>query len=145
VDKVAPELRQALTHTGAEPARAAAAGTQYRALLAIVGALHRAGVPIVAGTDLAVPGHSLHRELELYVEAGFTPMQAILSATLQAARAMGLERESGTLRPGLRADVLVVDGDPLARISDTRKVHLVVANGRLFEPAPLWRSVGFTP
>jgi imidazolonepropionase-like amidohydrolase len=145
VDKVAPELRQALTHTGAEPARADAAQRQYRTLLAIVGALHRAGVPIVAGTDLAVPGYSLHRELELYVEAGFTPMAAIQSATLQAARAMGLERESGTVRPGLRADVLVVDGDPLARISDMRKVRLVIANGRPFEPAPLWRSVGFTP
>ena len=145
VDKVAPELRAALTHTGAPPERAAAAKAQYRTLLAIVGALHRAGVPIVAGTDLAVPGHSLHRELELYVEAGFTPMEAIQSATLQAARAMGLERESGTLRRGLRADVLVVDGNPLARISDTRNVRLVVANGRVFEPAPLWRSVGFTP
>jgi imidazolonepropionase-like amidohydrolase len=145
VDKVAPELRQALTHTGAEPARAEAAQRQYRTLLQIVGALHQAGVPIVAGTDLAVPGHSLHRELELYVEAGFTPMAAIQSATLQAARAMGLEHESGTVRPGLRADVLVVDGDPLARISDTRNVRLVIANGRPFEPAPLWRSVGFTP
>ena len=145
VDKVAPELRAALTHTGAPPERAVAAKAQYRTLLAIVRALHRAGVAIVAGTDLAVPGHSLHRELELYVEAGFTPMEAIQSATLQAARAMGLERESGTLRPGLRADVLVVDGNPLARISDTRNVRLVVANGRVFEPAPLWRSVGFTP
>jgi imidazolonepropionase-like amidohydrolase len=72
-------------------------------------------------------------------------MEAIQSATLQAARAMGLERESGTIRAGLRADVLVVDGDPLARISDTRNVRLVIAHGRPYEPAPLWRSVGFTP
>jgi imidazolonepropionase-like amidohydrolase len=144
-DKVAPELRQSLSHTGVDSAQAAGAQAQFRTRLAIIGALHRAGVPIVAGTDLAVPGHSLHRELELYVEAGFTPMEAIQSATLLAARAMGLERESGTIRPGLRADVLVVNGDPLQRISDTRKVRIVIANGRSFEPAPLWRSVGFMP
>lgn len=143
--KVAPELRVALEHTGAPPARAAAAAARFHTLLDIVGALHRGGVPLVAGTDVGVPGHSLHRTLELFVQAGMTPMEAIQSATLEAARAMGLEHESGTLRPGLRADVLVVDGDPLTRISDTRKVRLVIAGGRRYDPAPLWRSVGFTP
>jgi imidazolonepropionase-like amidohydrolase len=143
--KVAPELRVAIEHTGVEPARAAAAAARFHTMLDIIGALHRAGVPLVAGTDVAVPGYSLHRTLELFVQAGMTPMEAIQSATLVPARAMGLEQESGTLRPGLRADVLVVDGDPLARISDTRKVRLVVAGGRRYEPAPLWRSVGFTP
>jgi imidazolonepropionase-like amidohydrolase len=145
VAKVAPELRGDLEHSGASPARAALAAARLQTLLAIIGALHRAGVPIVAGTDMAVPGYSLHRELELYVQAGMTPMEAIQAATLQSARAMGLERESGTLRPGLRADVLVVDGDPLSRIADTRNVRLVIANGRRYDPAPLWRSVGFTP
>ena len=145
VDKVAPELRQALTHTGAEPAEAAKAQAQFRTLLEIIGALHRAGVPIVAGTDLTVPGYSLHREMELYVQAGFTPMEAIQAATVVPARAMGLEKESGALQPGMRADVLVVNGRPLERISDTRNVRFVIADGRYFEPAPLWRSVGFTP
>jgi len=145
VDKVAPELRQSLTHTGAEPAEAAKAQAQFQTLLAIIGAMHRAGVPIVAGTDLTVPGYSIHREMELYVQAGFTPMEAIQAATLVPARAMGLEKESGTLQPGMRADVLVVNGNPLERISDTRNVRFVIADGRYFEPAPLWRSVGFTP
>lgn len=145
VDKVAPELRQALTHTGAEPAEAAKAQVQFHTMLEIIGALHRAGVPIVAGTDLTVPGYSLHREMELYVQSGFTPMEAIQAATIVPARAMGLDKESGTLRPGMRADVLVVDGDPLERISDTRNVRFVIADGRYFEPAPLWKSVGFTP
>ncbi len=63
--------------------------------VAIVGALHRAGIPIVAGTDQAVPGHSLHRELELYVQAGFTPMEAIQAATTVPARVMGLDKELG--------------------------------------------------
>lgn len=145
VDKVAPELRQSLTHTGAAPADTARRRAQFETQLQIIGALHQAGVPIVAGTDLTVPGYSLHREMELYVKAGFTPMEAIQAATLVPARAMGLEKESGTLQPGMRADVLVVNGNPLERISDTRNVRFVIADGRYFEPAPLWRSVGFTP
>jgi len=92
-----------------------------------------------------VPGYSLHREIELYVQAGFTPMEAIQAATIVPARAMGLEKESGTLQPGMRADILVVNGNPLERISDTRNVRFVIADGRYFEPAPLWKSVGFTP
>ena len=146
VDKVAPELRQALTHTGAEPgAEAAKARAQFETMLEIIGALHKAGVPIVAGTDLTVPGYSLHREIELYVQAGFTPMEAIQAATIVPARAMGLDKESGTLQPGMRADILVVNGNPLERISDTRNVRFVIANGHYFDPAPLWESVGFTP
>lgn len=145
VDKVAPELRQSLTHTGAAPADTAKRRAQFETMLQIIGALHQAGVPIVAGTDLTVPGYSIHREIELYVQAGFTPMEAIQSATLVPARAMGLEKESGTLQPGMRADILVVNGNPLERIADTRNVRFVIADGRYFEPAPLWRSVGFTP
>ncbi len=145
IEKVAPEIAPSLTHTGVAPDRAARAATQFKELIAIIGALHAAGVPIMAGTDQGVPGYTLHRELELYVQAGFTPMEAIQAATLVPARALGLQDDSGTLRPGLRADVLVVNGNPLQRISDTRNVRFVVANGRYFEPAPLWRSVGFTP
>ena len=85
------------------------------------------------------------RELELYVKAGFTPMEALQAATLEPARALGLERETGTIAPGKRADMVVVDGDPLADIANLRKVWLVVANGKQYRPAPLWRSVGFEP
>jgi imidazolonepropionase-like amidohydrolase len=143
--KVAPELRSALLHTGASAADSARAQAQLRDLLAITGALHRAGVTVVAGTDQSVPGHSLHRELELYVQAGFTPMEAIQSATVVPARVMHLDGETGTIAAGKRADLLVVDGNPLERFSDLRRVWLVVAGGRRFEPAPLWRSVGFQP
>ena len=69
----------------------------------IVGALHRAGIPVVAGTDQTVPGHSLHREIELYVQAGFTPMEAIQAATIVSARAMGIDKESGTSKRGSAA------------------------------------------
>lgn len=145
ISKVPPALAAPLTHTGAPAGKEEQASRWFGGLLSVLGALHRAGVPIVAGTDQGVPGHSLHRELELYVRAGFTPMEAIQSATLQSARALGLERESGTISRGKLADLLVLDGDPLADISNTRKVWLVVANGRRFRPAPLWRSVGFEP
>ena len=107
--------------------------------------LHAAGIPIVAGTDQAIPGYSLHRELERYVEAGFTAREAIQSATIIPARALGVENESGSLEVGKRADVLLLDADPLLDIHNTRTVWRTVAAGAVYDPAPLWRSVGFTP
>ena len=77
--------------------------------IAIIGALHRAGVPIVAGTDQTVPGYSLYREIELYVQAGFTPMEAIQAATIVPARVMGVDKELGTVEAGKRADVIILD------------------------------------
>jgi imidazolonepropionase-like amidohydrolase len=102
-------------------------------------------VTIVAGTDQAVPGHSLHRELELYVDAGFTPMEAIQAATIVPARAMKKDKELGTIEAGKRADFILVDGDPLADIHALRKIRIVVAQGKAYDPAKLWRSVGFAP
>jgi imidazolonepropionase-like amidohydrolase len=145
VTKVAPELAEALTHTGASPLMAPRAASLFARHLAAVRILHRAGVPIVAGTDQTVPGYSLHRELELYVLAGFTPMEAIQAATIVPARVMHLDAEVGTVTAGKRADLLLIDGHPLQRIADTRNVVLVVANGRRYDPAPLWRSVEFAP
>jgi hypothetical protein len=141
--KVAPELKTAMTSfvsKGSEPLRRI-----LDSWLNVLGQLHRAGIPIVAGTDQSIPGHSLHKELELYVQAGFTPIEALQAATTVPAKVMGLEKEVGSLSPGKRADIVVVDGDPSRRISDTRKVWLVLANGRPYRPAPLWESVGFTP
>ncbi|HEX3584352.1 MAG TPA: amidohydrolase family protein, partial [Candidatus Angelobacter sp.] len=77
--------------------------------------------------------------------AGFTPMEAIQSATLVAARAMGMEKDAGTIEAGKRADVIVVDGNPLENISDIRKVSTVFAGGRMYQPAPLWTAVEFKP
>jgi imidazolonepropionase-like amidohydrolase len=145
VARVAPELAGPLNHTGVPAADSAAAQARFADLLSIIGALHRAGVPIVAGTDQAVPGYSLHREMELYVKAGFTPMEAIQAATLVPARAMGVQHDVGTLTAGKRADILVVEGNPLEDITALRNVRLVVAGGRRYEPAPMWESVGFLP
>ena len=114
-------------------------------MLRVILALHEAGVPIVAGSDQGIPGYTLHREVELYVAAGFTPMAAIQAATLVPARVMGLDAESGSITPGKRADLLVVEGNPLEDIRALRRVYLTVAAGRRFRPAPLWESVGFRP
>jgi len=145
IDKIAPELRTPLNNTGVPPEREAAARLRFERMVDAVRAMHRAGIPIVAGTDQTVPGHSLHRELELYVRAGFTPMEALQSATLVPARVMGLERETGTVQPGKAADLVLLDADPLADISNTRRIHSVIAGGRVYDPAVLWRAVGFEP
>ena len=111
--------------------------------LAVIGALHRAGVTIVPGSDTGLVGYGLHREIELYVEAGMTPMEAIQSATIVSARAMGLDHESGTIEVGKRADLMLVDGNPLENIRDLREVSRVIVNGRMYNPNELWESVGF--
>lgn len=113
--------------------------------LTVIGALHRAGIPVVPGSDTGLPGHGLHREIELYVEAGMTPLDAIRSATIVSARAMGLDRELGTVEAGKRADLILVRGNPLKDIRALRQVTRVITAGRVYDPAALWRSVGFTP
>jgi imidazolonepropionase-like amidohydrolase len=143
--RVAPEMREGLETIGVPPQKGEQMAAVFRSMVATVRLLHQAGVPIVAGTDQSVPGFSLDREIELHVQAGFTPMEAIQSATLVAARAMGMEKDSGTIEPGKRADVIVVDGNPLENISDIRKVSTVFAGGKMYEPAALWTSVGFKP
>jgi len=143
--KVAPELRAPLRGFGLDANDAAAGGRTFRRYVELVGKLHAAGIPIVAGTDQVVPGHSLHRELELYVQAGLTPLQAIQSATVVPARVMGLDRDVGTIAPGLRADLIVLDANPLADIRNIRTVRWVMANGVMYPTAGLWESIGFTP
>ena len=110
-----------------------------------IGALHRAGITIVAGTDQTVPGYSLHREIELYAQAGFTPMEAIQAATIVPARVMGVDKEVGTIEAGKRADLIVLNGNPLDDIHNTRNVAYVITNGVMYNCAELWKSVGFKP
>ncbi|GAB5415247.1 MAG: amidohydrolase family protein [Congregibacter sp.] len=115
--------------------------------------LHDAGVMLVAGTDAPYPGvtlgEGLHRELELLVEAGLTPLEAIQAATQNAAKLMGAEEEWGTLAAGRRADLLVIDGRPDEDISDTRKIDMVIQRGVILDRATLrldpQRDPGFMP
>jgi len=145
IAKVAPELAGPLNNTGQPAAAAPQAKATYEMWLSTISALHRAGITIIAGTDQAVPGHSLHREIELYVKAGFTPMEAIQAATIVPARVMNQDKEVGTVEAGKRADLILVEGNPLESISNLRNVRWVVAAGRLFKTADLWQSVGFKP
>jgi imidazolonepropionase-like amidohydrolase len=145
VAKVAPELQAILTDVGPPSPATPMQEKTFAKDLVIVGALHRAGVPIVAGTDQTVPGHSLHREIELYVQAGFTPMEAIQAATVVPARVMGLDKELGTIEAGKRADITILGANPLESIRNIRQVEFVITNGAMYNCAELWRSVGFQP
>jgi len=102
-----------------------------KALLRLVKMLYDAGVPIVAGTD-SMPGFALHRELELYVEAGIPAPQVLRIATIGAARVMKRDGELGSIRPGKLADMILVDGNPATRISDIRRVTLVIKDGNIY-------------
>jgi imidazolonepropionase-like amidohydrolase len=107
--------------------------------LKLVGAMHRAGVPILAGTDLSLayvyPGFSLHDELAFLVEAGLSPLEALETATVGPARFLGLE--GGTIEAGKTADLVLLDADPLADIRNTRRIAGVVVNGRWLGPEEL--------
>jgi imidazolonepropionase-like amidohydrolase len=141
----APYTLTSVIGTAGSPATNAPQGARLSDQFAVLRALYQAGIPIVAGTDKAVPGHSVHRELELYLQAGLTPMQVIQLATSGAARVMGMDREVGTVEAGKRADLILVQGNPLENFADLRRVSGVIANGRLYDPGELWKSVGFRP
>jgi imidazolonepropionase-like amidohydrolase len=145
VAHVAPELQAILAEAGPPTPHTELQEKIVQKDIVIIGALHHAGVPIVAGTDQTVPGYSLYREIELYAQAGFTPMEAIQAATIVPARVMGLDKEVGTVEAGKRADVIILDGNPLESIHNIRKVEFVITNGVMYNSAELWRSVGFKP
>jgi imidazolonepropionase-like amidohydrolase len=112
----------------------------YRKLVELVGAMHKAGVPVVAGTDGS--GLELVRELELYVEAGFTPAEALAAATVVPARLVGADGHTGTIAVGKDADLVLVDGDPSKSVGDLRHTRLVLMDGKLMEADKLRAAVG---
>jgi imidazolonepropionase-like amidohydrolase len=117
----------------------------YQKNLEIVGAMRRAGVEILAGTDLGnpyvLPGFSLHDELALLVKAGLTPMEALQAATRNPARYLGRLDSTGTVEKGKLADLVLLDADPLADIANTQKIDSVILNGRLIPKAELQRMM----
>ena len=120
----------------------------YRAswsrMLALTRAMHRAGVTLVAGTD-SIAGVGLHRELELYVEAGIPAAEALRIATWNAARVAGADAVAGSIARGKAADLVLVDGDPTQRIADIRRASLVLRGGVAYSPAQLYEAMGFKP
>jgi imidazolonepropionase-like amidohydrolase len=110
--------------------------------LEVVGAMHRAGVPFLAGTDTAAgvyvfPGFSLHDELQNFVRAGFTAREALQTATLRPAQFLGMDDRGGRVAEGALADLVLLDANPLDDIASTRRIRAVVANGRFFSRADL--------
>jgi imidazolonepropionase-like amidohydrolase len=106
--------------------------------------LYDSGVPIVAGTD-GLPGFTLHRELELYAQAGISASDVLRIATLGAARVARRDRELGSITPGKLADMVLVEGDPAKRIGDVRRTSLVIKDGAFYEPAALYKALGIKP
>jgi imidazolonepropionase-like amidohydrolase len=118
----------------------------YKRAIGQVWAMHRAGVPFLAGTDspnpFVFPGFSLHDELALLVgEGGFTPLEALQAATRDPARYLGREKDLGTVESGKLADLVLLDADPLADIHNTTKIAAVVANGQLLPRRELDRML----
>ena len=110
--------------------------------VALVGKMHKAGIPIVAGTDGS--GIELVRELELYVKAGFTTAEALQAATIVPARLVGADSHTGTIAVGKDADLALVEGDPSKTIGDLRHTRIVLMDGKVMEADRLRSAVGFS-
>jgi imidazolonepropionase-like amidohydrolase len=105
--------------------------------LEVVNAMHHAGIPFLAGTDTPpgvyiFPGFSLHEELQRFVAAGFTPLEALQTATINPAKFLGMNDKLGTIEQEKLADLVLLDANPLDDIRNTQKIAAVIANGRYF-------------
>ena len=112
----------------------------------LVGEMHRAGVTLMTGTDLGSkwisPGSSLHDELQLLVDAGLTPIEALQAATRTPARFLRVN--AGTIEPRKLANLVLLDANPIEDIRNTRKISGVVVNGKFLDPAEL-RALTISP
>lgn len=128
-------------HKGTDAAYWAISARNFTGASELVGRMHRAGVGILAGTDAmnpyVYPGFSLHDELQLLVQAGLSPLEALQCATLKAAQFMGQVDRRGTVETGKIADLVLLDRDPLTDIGNTRSIRAVVLNGRLLDRVTL--------
>jgi hypothetical protein len=111
----------------------------------LTGLLHRAGVPLLVGTDtpepFVPPGFSLHQEMELLVESGLSPAAVLAAVTINNARALNQEDQLGTVAPGKLADLVILNADPTVDIRHTRQIHAVVRGGLLCDPATILLTV----
>ena len=125
--------------TEAASAGAAIKSKSFERKLQIVGAVHRAAVPLLAGTDTAwiqpytYAGFSLHDELALLVRAGLTPMESLQTATINPARFLGMEKDLGTIEKGKVANLVLLDADPVSDIRNTTKISEVFVGGKEFD------------
>ena len=115
-----------------------------QALLNLIFLLYEAGVPLVAGTD-NLAGFTLHRELELYQQAGIPAAAVLRIATLGSAKVVGAEEHSGTIAVGKQADMVLLRANPLEDISAVRRPQLVIKGNQSFEPNALYQAIGVKP
>ncbi len=108
--------------------------------LANIAAANKAGIRIVAGTDIFFLPQGLHWDLELLVRAGLSPLEALRTATSNAAAALGLEGQLGCISPGAVADLVVLEADPLKDIRNTQKVHSIIQGGRIIDRPALLKK-----
>jgi hypothetical protein len=104
---------------------------------ALLRAMHEEGVPLLAGTDSSSFGFALHRELEALVEVGLSPAQALQTATINAARFAGIDKEVGRVATGYAADLILLDANPLQDIRNTSRINAVILRGQLLDRAAL--------
>lgn len=116
----------------------------FAAMLDMLKRLYDSGIPLVAGTD-GVEGLMLHRELELWVRAGIPAEKVLQIATLGAARVAKADADLGSIEPGKKADLVLVDGNPAVNISDVRRCSVVVKNGVEYRSAQLYGALGIKP
>jgi Amidohydrolase family len=149
LEDIAPRLppqvrRQMLSNALAVPAgQEAAYRAALPAMLQLLKALHDAGVTLIPGTD-SLAGYELHHELELYARAGIPPAEVLRMATLTSAQVVGIS-DRGVIAPGKLADLILVNGDPSLRISDIRRVDVVMKGGKLYDAARIEQALGILP
>jgi hypothetical protein len=119
-------------------------GASWKVMMDLLRRMHAAGIPLVAGTD-ATPGFALQRELELYVQAGIPAAQALKIGTYNGAKYSDRLDQIGSIERGRRADLLLVDGDPVADIRALRRVALVIQGDKALSPAAMYQSMGILP
>lgn len=148
VEVLTPQLKEQFEkfHANMSNGRASLYSTLFAKGMALERAFAKAGGLLIAGTDPTgaggvIPGFSNQRQLELLVEAGFTPVEAIRIGTLNGATYLGRADRVGSIAAGKQADLVVIDGDPSRRIEDVRKVETVFKQGIGYDPAKLIASV----
>jgi imidazolonepropionase-like amidohydrolase len=118
----------------------------YRAswakMVGLLSKMHKAGVPIVAGTDGA--GIEIIHELEIYVEAGFSNAEALAAATIVPARLVGQDAKTGSVKVGKAADLALIEGDPSVKIGDLRQTRTIMLDGKLLDADALRSAAGFS-
>jgi hypothetical protein len=146
VPRFPPQVRRTMRSGALEvPSdKQAAYHEAFPAMLRLLKAIYGAGVTIIPGTD-ALPGYTLHHELELYARAGIAPAEVLRMATWTPALVMGVNKGRGIIAPGKLADMILVDGDPTKNIGDINKITTVIKGGKVYDPAAIEKALGIAP